>query len=309
MSAMDWTVAVLMGGEGDERQVSLESGKCVAESLRKAGYKVISSDIDSKNLDILDNKDIDIFFLALHGAFGEDGSLQQILEDRGLVYTGSCPKASRISFDKIQSKSVFEQNGIKTAKYVSVKTNEDLNRLKDKLFTGGKKFVIKPSCQGSSVGIEIVDSFDEALIAAENCFVRFGDTLIEEFIGGREITVGILGNTALPIIEIKPKRNFYDYQAKYIDDATEFCFDTIGDVELENQIKQSALDCFNRLGCRHFARIDFILTQDGSAYVLEANTIPGMTSHSLLPKAAAKAGMDMPSLCGSILKIAMGVLV
>ena len=305
MNSMDWTVAVLMGGEGAEREVSLESGKSVAQALENGGYRVIKSDIDSKNLSILDNKDIDVFFLALHGSFGEDGKLQQILEDRQLKYTGSNPKASMLAFDKIKSKEVFTSSNITTADYAIVRSIEDIKELNSRLPKNSDKFVIKPSCQGSSVGIEIVQTPTDAIEAAKKCFNRYGDTLIEKFIKGKEITVAVVGETALPIIEIKPKRAFYDYQAKYIDDATEFCFDTIEDLCLVKKIQRSAIDCFKALGCRHFSRIDFILTDSNVPFVLEANTIPGMTSHSLLPKAAKKAGMDMTELCSRIIDLTM----
>jgi D-alanine-D-alanine ligase len=167
------------------------------------------------------------------------------------------------------------------------------------------KFVVKPLRQGSSVGISIADAVDQAIIAAQRCLSDFGDCMIEEFVPGREITVGILKDQALPVIEIRSETGFYDFRAKYLDERTQFLFDTIDDRLLISKINAAALDCFNALGCRHFARVDFILGDDGELYALEVNTIPGFTSHSLLPKAAEKAEISMSDLCRRIVEAAL----
>jgi D-alanine-D-alanine ligase len=172
----------------------------------------------------------------------------------------------------------------------------------------GEKFVVKPIRQGSTVGVTIVDEPGAAVADALQCLKTFGDCMIEEYINGREITVGILGKSPLPIIEIKTKTGFYDYEAKYIDEQTQYLFDTIEDAELAQKIAAAALDCFNALGCRHFARADFILTKNKIPYVLEVNTIPGFTSHSLLPMAAAKTGLSMSDLCTKIIEAAYSSL-
>jgi D-alanine-D-alanine ligase len=171
--------------------------------------------------------------------------------------------------------------------------------------TMGEKFVIKPIRQGSSVGIRIVNGADNAESAAEQCFAQFGDCMLEEFITGREITVGIIENTTLPVLEIKTVHQFYDYDAKYNDDNTQYLFDTIDDAQTLNKIHGVALKSFKALGCRDFSRVDLILSGDGTPYVIEINTIPGFTSHSLLPKAAAKAGIDMTQLCLRIVQAAL----
>ncbi len=301
-------VAVLMGGIGSEREISIQSGTCVADALRRAEFKVVTADITPDNLEILEDKSIEIFFPALHGEFGEDGRLQQILEDKSLFYIGSGPQASRAAFDKIESKKLFSKSGISTPKVIEFDESMEINQLKEQLLDLGNKYVIKPVRQGSSVGVCIVSTPQEAIEAAQKTFMEFGDCMIEEFISGREITVGILCGKALPIIEIKPKNGFYNYHAKYVDDNTQYLFDTITEPSSIAEINQAAIDCFEALSCRHFARVDFILTRENVPYALEVNTIPGFTSHSLLPKAAAKAGFSMSDLCEKIIETAYSTI-
>ena len=297
-------VAVLMGGIGSEREVSIQSGTCVANALIQAGFNTVTSDINPNNLDILDDKSIDIFFPVLHGKFGEDGTLQQILEEKSLLYTGSGPTASRTAFDKIESKRLFLKAGISIPNAIVFDNTVEHNKLKEQLQELSDKHVIKPIRQGSSVGVRIVSSAQEAIEEARKTLIEFGDCMIEEFVQGKEITSGIICGQTLPIIEIRPKNLFYNYHAKYIDNQTEYLFDTIKDSSVISEINQAAIDCFNALGCRHFARIDFILNEKNIPFVLEANTIPGFTSHSLLPKAAAKAGISMSELCEKIIETA-----
>jgi D-alanine-D-alanine ligase len=298
-------IAVLMGGIGRERDVSIQSGNCVAAALKEAGLKVVSSDIQPDNMKILDDESIDIFFLALHGKFGEDGQLQQILEDRSLTYTGSGPEASRLAFDKMAGKKAFIKAGIGTPPAVVFNGDADASLMEKQLREFGDRYVIKPIRQGSSVGVSIVDSPQKAIAAGRNVLKEFSDCMVEKFIAGRELTVGVLCGEALPIIEIRPKSSFYDYHAKYVDEQTEFLFDTITDAALTQGIQKTALDCLDALGCRHTARVDFILGDDGKLYALEVNTIPGFTTHSLLPKAAAKSGLSMSQLCVKIIEAAL----
>ncbi|MHC4185947.1 MAG: D-alanine--D-alanine ligase family protein, partial [Planctomycetota bacterium] len=299
-------VAVLMGGVGEERDISIQSGNCITQALKEAGLNVVSIDIHPDNIHVLDQADVDVFFIALHGKFGEDGQLQQILEDRSLVYTGSGPEASRLAFDKWASKDCFARAGITTPRAVKFDARMQTRELESRILEFGDRFVVKPLRQGSTIGVSIIDDPASALTAARECLSRFGDCMIEEYIPGREITVGILGNQVLPVIEIRSQTGFYDYHAKYVDDRTEFLFDTIDEPALAARIETAALDCFNVLGCRHFARVDFILPDEQDVYVLETNTIPGFTSHSLLPMAAAKAGLSMGQLCTSIVGAALG---
>jgi D-alanine-D-alanine ligase len=293
-----------MGGIGAERDISIQSGECVAAALKKAGFDVVTADIRPDNLDILGDGSIDVFFIALHGEFGEDGQLQQILEDKSLCYTGSGPTASKLAFDKLASKNLFAKAGIITPKVIKFDIQIGAKELHKRLLQLSERFVVKPVGQGSTIGVTIVDGPESALTAARECSDKFGDCIIEEFISGREITVGILHDRALPIIEIRSKTGFYDYHAKYIDEETEFLFDTIDDPALVTKIRSAALDCFSALGCRHFARVDFIFCDDGKPYVLEVNTIPGLTTHSLVPKAAARAGISMSDLCLKIIEAA-----
>jgi D-alanine-D-alanine ligase len=297
-------VAVLRGGVGREREVSLESGRCVAQALVEGGLDVVASDIRPDDMSVLDRSDIDIFFIALHGEFGEDGGLQQVLQDRDLMYTGCGPEASRLAFDKIASKRLFAKAGVRVAPSVEFSREEDLHHLNGELRALGEHLVVKPSRQGSSVGVHVVTGKDRALDAARKVVGEFGDGIIESFIRGRELTVGVLDHTPLPIIEIRPKAGFYDYHAKYVDDQTEYLFDTIQDPQIRHRIEEAALACFDALGCRDFARVDFILSEDGTPWALEVNTIPGFTTHSLLPKAAGKTGLSMSDLCVRIVRTA-----
>jgi D-alanine-D-alanine ligase len=297
-------VAVLAGGIGAERDISLQSGRCVAKALKEAGFEVVTADIRPDILDILNDNSIDVFFPALHGKFGEDGRLQQIFEDRSLLYAGSGPTASSLAFDKIASKKLFEEAGVVTPAAIEFGPDTDIGRLEEQLQDFANSYVVKPIRQGSSVGVSIVSALHEAIDAARETFSEFGDCMIEEFVPGREVTVSILQGRPLPIIEVRVKSGFYDYHAKYVDEQTEYLFDTVTDTATAANLRRAAVDCFNALGCRHFARVDFLLGNDRIAYVLEANTIPGFTNHSLLPKAAAKAGLSMSDLCSNIVEAA-----
>ena len=302
-------VTVLTGGIGSEREISIQSGECVSEALKEAGFNVVIADVRPDNLDILEDSSIDVFFPALHGVFGEDGQLQQILHNKSLVYTGSGPTASKLAFDKMASKKLFAKAGVATPAAIEFNAETDIEQLESRLQYLADEYVVKPIRQGSSVGVRIIDEKQEAIGAARETLEKFGDCMIEKFIPGKEITVSILEDEALPIIEIISQTGFYDYQAKYIDEQTEYLFDTIRDPAVSAQIVQAAMDCFYVLGCRNFARVDFMLSDKEIAYVLELNTIPGFTTHSLLPKAAAKAGFTMSELCSKIVEAAYSPLV
>ncbi len=298
-------IAVLCGGIGDEREISLQSGRNVYDALKQAGFETILADFRPDDMGILDERSIDVFFIAMHGRFGEDGQLQQILEDKLLCYTGSAPEACRLAFDKMASKKLFNGCGIKTPKAVTIDEYTDVQLFETELEQFAHRLVIKPLRQGSSVGVSIVDAARDAVIAAEKTVAEFGACMIEEFIPGREVTQGIVCGRALPIIEIRPTEKFYNYHAKYLDEKTQFLFDTIEDENLKETVRSTALKCFEVLGMRDFARVDFILGGDGQLYVLEVNTIPGLTAHSLVPMAAAKEGLSMSELCTQIINSAM----
>lgn len=297
-------VCVLAGGIGSERSISLLSGQTVYEALQEAGFEPVLFDISPENTSILEDSSIDVFFPMLHGQFGEDGKLQRLLEDRNLCFTGSGSESSRKAFDKLLSKQAFFHAHLPIARHLIVHPHDTENDLKPMLAKLAPKFVVKPVRQGSSVGITMTDDIDAAAAAAVACFAEYGDCMVEEFITGREITVGILNGRPLPVIEIRSKTGFYDYQAKYKSDATEYLFDTIEDDELVGEIQRDAVMCFVELGCRHLGRVDFILTNIGIPYILEINTLPGFTGHSLLPMAANKAGISTPQLCTQIVKAA-----
>lgn len=302
-------IAVLTGGIGAERQISLQSGNCVAEALKQAGFNVVTFDIRPDRLDILEDDSIDVFFPALHGQFGEDGQLQQILEERTLLFTGSGSTASQAAFEKITAKRLFAEAGVAVPAAIEFDNQMEVGELEEQLRCLADKYVIKPIRQGSSVGVSIVSTAREAIKTTRETFNQFGDCMIEEFVPGREVTVGILCGRTLPVIEIRTKSSFYNYHAKYVDEQTEFLFDTITEPSIAARINQAALDCFNAVGCRHFARADFILGDDNIPYALEINTIPGFTTHSLLPKAAARAGLSMSDLCKKIVETAYSSLV
>lgn len=298
-------VAVLTGGIGTERQISLLSGQNVYQALQETELNVVFFDITPDNMSILDDSSIDIFFPILHGQFGEDGRLQAALEEKNLCFTGSGSVASRNAIDKVASKQLFEQAGCAVPKcYFSCEQSLDKEQLKTCLPESNLPFVVKPIRHGSSVGVQIVQGSEKAISAATECFAQYQECMIEEYIPGRELTVGVINNQTMPIIEIRSKQEFYDYQAKYESNATDYLFDTLEDSNLINRIRQDAMNCFTALGCKHWGRVDFILSDEGIPYALEINTLPGFTSHSLIPMAAAKVGISASRLCMKILEAA-----
>jgi D-alanine-D-alanine ligase len=297
-------VAVLCGGIGSEREVSLHSGENIYNALCRGKMNAILHDLKPDAMDILDDTSIDVFFLALHGRFGEDGQLQRILEQKKLAFTGSGSKASQLAFDKVAAKKIFSAAGLPLAKQIVLNGSVSSKELAEQLKRLSSKVVVKPVCEGSSVGVEIHTDLQKATEAAIRCRQQFGNCMVEEFITGREMTVGLLEGKALPVLEIRPKAKFYDYQAKYEDDTTEYLFDTISDAAVVKRLQQDAQKAFAALGCRHLSRADFILTEDNTPYILELNTLPGFTSHSLLPMAAKKAGIPPEDLCRRIAEAA-----
>jgi len=293
-------IAVLMGGPSAEREVSLKSGTAVANALATTGAKVAPIDITETVFSIPAN--VDVVFVALHGTFGEDGTLQKMLEDGGIAYTGSGPEASARAFDKIAAKKHFLAAGISTPKYeVLDRSQTDLRRLA----LLGFPLVVKPSRQGSSVGVSIVQ---EEADLAEACQIawRYDDRLlVEQFIAGRELTVGIVGGHALPVIEIHPKHDFFTYEAKYTKGQTDYLVPAPLDKSVEVQVKMLALRAHDCLGCRDLARVDLILAENGELFVLEVNTIPGFTETSLVPQAARAAGIEFPDLCARLVDMAL----
>lgn len=288
------SVAVLAGGIGPEREVSLQSGACAARALEQSDYDVRLCDVSPDTLDCLEDTTVDVFFPVLHGAFGEDGQLQRLLEQRGLIYTGSGPEACKLAFDKMGAKAVFARQGVETPAAVVFTSETTSAQCAQETASLGERVVIKPIRQGSSVGVQIVTRDADLYDRCRDTLDRFGSCMVERFIPGHEVTVGILGQIALPVLEIRTATGVYDYHAKYEDDRTMYIVD---ESEAAAQLQQAALRCFHGIGLRDLARVDFILTDSGTAYALEINAIPGLTSHSLLPKAAEHAGLDMSTVC------------
>jgi D-alanine-D-alanine ligase len=294
------SITVLSGGPSAEREVSLKSGAAVARALQAIGHEVELSDISPSNLDALDVP-MDVAFIALHGEFGEDGQLQQILDHRGIRYCGSGAAASAMAMDKIAAKRRFIEAGVPTPRF-DVVTRERRSQI---LKLWSAPAVVKPISEGSSVDCTIVRDGAELPDVIEKTTERYGQCLIEEYIAGHEITVGILGENALPPIEIRPHRAFYDYHAKYLDDATEYLLDIPLPATMLESLRRLSLRAHKALGCRDFSRVDWMVDgETGEPFALEVNTIPGFTDHSLLPKAARAAGMSFSALCQRIVELA-----
>lgn len=298
-------VAVVMGGDSAEREVSLHSGEAVAQGLRDAGCDVIEITLESDDLSAFNGYDGDAIFIALHGGFGEDGRVQRRLKERGLVHTGSGPLASERAMNKLLSKSIFAKKGVPTPRYIQIEAKEAEPEIKKKVAELGYPVVVKPVAQGSSIGVTIVEDETELRPALRLAF-RYGDRgIVEEYIDGREITVGMLEDEALPIIELKPRRKFFDYTAKYQHGATEYIVRPHLTEKTRRQIKEAALSAYKALGCSGFSRVDMMLTKENQPVVLEVNTIPGFTSTSLVPMAAKAVGISFPQLCLRIVKLAI----
>ena len=315
-------VVVLMGGVSPEREISLRSGKAVAKALVDAGFNVSCIDVKDEKIEELGHRKIDVAFIALHGYFGEDGRVQQLLESKGIPYTGSGIDASKIAMDKLTTKKCFAEAGLKTPDYVTVTEFQKLIEIQHEVMKLGLPVVLKPTRNGSSIGISIVKDINNIQMGLEKAFEFGYEVIIEKYIKGRELTIGILDDKALPIIEIKPAMEFFNYDAKYKDDRTEYLIveTTLrddGDVtdnspnnvgflssSQYDEAQELALNAHGVLGCRGFSRVDMLLDERNDLYLLEVNTIPGFTEKSLLPKAAKAAGMSFPSLCEKIVDLA-----
>ncbi len=296
------SVAVLAGGVSSEREVSLRSGRAVCEALRKMNWRAEFVDVTSLDIPELD-RPFDVFFVALHGGFGEDGTLQALMQERDLAFTGCDAQTSRLCMDKAAAKEALAAARIPTAQHVLFcSKHSDKEYLAAARPLGGP-VVIKPRAEGSSVGVSIA-SDEQGILDGIRKAVEYGDVLVEKFIAGRELYVGVLGATPLPIVEVCPMREFYDYEAKYGDSGTQYLTDAGLDDETYERVQEMGLAAFRALGCRDFARVDFLLDAGGRPYFIEANTVPGFTERSLLPMAAATAGIAFPVLCDKIATMA-----
>ena len=287
-------VAVLYGGSSAEREVSLESGKAASRGLREAGYDVAELDVKGPDFELPEGAEA--VFIALHGAFGEDGSIQAIFEERRIPYTGAGVAASRMAFDKKLSKEIFVAGGIPTPPY------EILHHPGDR--TLRLPVVVKPLRQGSSIGVAQVFDESDWWDACRNALAGDGEVLVESYIAGAELTVGLVDATVLPVLEIRAPRGYYDYHAKYTQGASDYLVPAPLSPSQTATCRDIARRAFEALACRGMARVDFRMDDRGELYVLEVNTIPGLTETSLLPKAAQAVGIDFPELCDRIMSLA-----
>jgi D-alanine-D-alanine ligase len=301
----DKKIVVLMGGPGAEREVSLATGKAILKALTDLGFDATGVDVTGTTVDLPEGTDL--AFNAIHGTFGEDGRLQDILEEKGIPYTGAGSASSKLAIDKSLAKEKFLAAGVPTARSETIALAPGL--LPN--LTIKAPLVIKPPLEGSSVGIQIVKDQDEVPGALIKAAEKYDSVLIEEFISGRELTVGILNGEPLPIVHIIPPDGDYDFSSKYPwlsgGKGSQYICPADLDLETTMSVQAAAVAAYKALGIEVYARVDVLLDEANQPFVLEANTIPGMTETSLLPKAAAAAGIHFPALCQTIAELSLGI--
>jgi len=286
-------IVVLMGGRSSEREISLRTGREVSKALREMGHEVVeldlTEDLPCKLLEIKPDK----VFIALHGPYGEDGRVQGLLDILGLPYTGSGVLGSAVAMDKDITKRLLRSEGIPTPDWVCLRKGEEIPSWES--FPA----VVKPADQGSSIGLKVVEDPQTLERSVKELFGMTEKVIVEDFVEGRDMTVGLLKGRALPVIEIKPKKGIYDYESKYTKGATEYLF--VEEEDLSKELQEIALKIYKLLGLKDMARVDFRVDREGRPYVLEVNTIPGMTELSLLPMACRKIGIDFKELLSIII--------
>ena len=318
----DTIIGILYGGWSDEREISLESGSSVYGSLKDAGYKVFLFDLKNNKEELskfISKYSIEIIFNLIHGTGGEDGTIQSWLDDLQIKYVGSNSKSSRLSFSKTKTKEIWIKSELTTPDFIShvnleswilaaISMNkgnpsDDNSSFKQEtikkinnFLESYDRYVLKPDCSGSSVGIKIFNNPNELSYHCESLSKDYlentiSQNFLEKYISGSEYTAPIIGNTVFPIIKIETKREFYDYQAKYVDDDTSFTFPSF-DSSLQRTINSKCLKAFKSLGCKGWGRVDFFIDDDNGIYLIEVNTIPGMTSHSLVPMSAKQKNLS-----------------
>lgn len=299
-------IAILYGGNSTEHKVSIKTGLAVAEAINN-NYNL---DMINFGTDLYKSPNIlrgaDLIFNALHGGDGEDGTLQAFFDIHNIPYTGSGSKACKIAMDKNITKLLSRSIGINTPNWILLKKNihTGIKLLDGKSGKFSYPYIVKPSNEGSTFGLSVVNEESELESAIESAATFSNEILIEEYIPGRELTVGILGNKALPIVEIIPSHNLYDYDCKYIEGLSEYVVPAELPASVERALSEDAIKIYKTIGCRHYARVDFRLNESNQHYLLEINTLPGMTATSLLPKAAKSAGLEFPELIDTIIKLA-----
>ena len=297
-------IGILCGGWSDERSISLNSGNSVYESLIDNGYNAYIFDFKKNEFEMLSSflssNKIDLIFNLIHGTGGEDGTVQAWLDDIGINYVGSDTESSKLSFSKIMTKQKWVDNGLKTPAYAEKLSSIIAGNENQSLFFGDTtKYVLKPDKSGSSVGIKIFNNVKDLSMALSS-ISSYDEYFVEEYVEGHEYTAPIIGNTVFPIIKIETKREFYDYQAKYIDDDTSFTFPEFESDMLE-KIESTCLKAFEVLGCKGWGRVDFFIDKDNEISLIEVNTIPGMTDHSLVPMSASHINISYIELIEKIL--------
>ena len=304
----DALIGVLMGGPGSEREVSLASGRAVLKALTEAGYNAMEVDVTERDPELPEG--LDLAFNLIHGTYGEDGGLQAYLEEKGIPYTGTGVESSRVGFDKVLSKEEFLNAGAPTPKSQTMLTSEGAAGVEFEL-----PYVVKPPREGSSVGVHVCKTEEEAIAAFEDVSQYSEDVLVEQFVDGKELTVAIVGEEVMPIVHIDPSGEFYDISSKYSwlaepDDpsvTTQYHCPAELDAATTERVQEAAKAAYDAIGTEIYARVDVLLDSLGNPYILEINTIPGMTETSLLPKAANSAGYSFAELCVRIGELSLGL--
>ena len=299
-------IAVISGGNSAERTISLQSGLAVVQALRSLGYDV--SQIDPAKRDVRSinwTEQFDCAFIALHGSFGEDGQIQSILEAAGIAYTGSHAASSRAAFSKSVAKERFQAGGVPTPDYYLIQANDERQQIRQQAQQLGYPLAVKPDAQGSSLGVSIINAASELDAALDACFQLDEFGILETAIMGTEWTLGVLDDVTFPLIKIETDRGFYDFRAKYQDEETRFLYE----FEVSASVADSITDVGRRacavLGTRGLARVDLRVDEQSRPWVLEVNTIPGLTNHSLIPKAGQRAGLEFDELCNQVVRTAI----
>ncbi len=311
MTARPWgTIGVLMGGYSSEREISLRSGQGVARALADAGHTVKPIDIteedSTKIAHTIQSAGIDVAFIALHGRLGEDGVIQNILEGLNIPYTGSGVKASQMAYNKILAQKAFKAAGLPVPEHYLITDGKNVDFKTVWAHLRSTPVVIKPACEGSSFGVHVVRHPAEWEPALKDAFSYGPQVIVEQFIKGRELTAGILGQEPLPLVEICLKANFFNFTAKYQKGLTQYICPADITESLAKKIQALALRAYQTLGCEGFSRVDLRLDDDNRPYILEINTIPGFTETSLLPKAAQVAGKSFTQICEGLIDLAYG---
>ncbi len=291
-------VLVLMGGWSNEREISLISGKSVFDSLISSGVDAHELILDKKNIELIKEISPDRVFIVLHGEGGEDGEIQSFLERFSIPYTGSSSSSSEICMNKRKTKLKLLENKFQTPKYVKIENNSEIKFIEENF---SYPFVVKPASEGSSIGVFIVENKYEFYNSVEENRKISEDFIVEQYIDGEEYTVGIINDLVLPSIKLKPPGKFYDYEAKYNSSEMQYVCPSGLDIEKEEEIKEISINCFKTLECSGWGRVDIILDKKDNPWIIEINTVPGMTKHSLLPMAAKEFGIDFDELVLKIL--------